>query len=132
MSQENVEVVRGAVEAYAREGLDASMRYYAPEVEWSTTDVAIERATYRGHDGVRRFFGSLDDEFNDLRFDVEDLIDAGETVILTLRVGGRGKTSGAPVELTTFYVCPVRDGMIYRVRTYPERAGALEAAGLSE
>jgi ketosteroid isomerase-like protein len=79
MSQENVEIVRRAVEAYAREGLDGSLRYYAPEIEWSTTDVAIERATYRGHDGLRRFFAMFDDLFNDLRFDVEDLIDAGET-----------------------------------------------------
>jgi hypothetical protein len=53
-------------------------------------------------------------------------------VILTLRVGGRGKASGAAVELTRFYVCSLRDGMIYRVRTYPERAGALEAAELEE
>ena len=112
--------------------LSGTTTYYAPEVEWSTTDVAIERATYRGHDGVRRFFGNVDNEFNDLSFDVEDLIDAGEAVVLTLRVGGRGKASGAPVELTGFYVCSLRDGMIYRVRTYPERAEALEAAGLRE
>ncbi len=100
MSEENVETVRRAVEAYEREGLNGWMRYYAPEIEWTTTDKSIERATYRGHDGVRRFFGSFDDEFDDLRFDVEELIDAGEQVVLTLRVGGRGKASGAPVEMT--------------------------------
>ena len=132
MSQENVEVVRRAVEAYEREGLDGSMRYYAPEVEWTTTDVAIERATYRGHDGVRRFFGTLDEQFDDLRFDVEELIDAGDQVIVTIRTGGRGRASGAPVDGTWSYVCSLRDGMIYRVRTYSERAEALEAAGLRE
>jgi ketosteroid isomerase-like protein len=132
MSQENVEIVRRAVEAYEHEGLNGSIRYYAPEIEWTTTDAAIERATYRGHDGVRRFFGNFDDEFDDLRFDVEELIDAGEQVVLSLRIGGRGKASGAPVEMPGFYVCSLRDGMIYRIRTYPERAAALEAAGLSE
>ena len=132
MAQENIEIVRRAVEAYAREGLDASMRFSTPEIEWSTTDAAMGEAFYRGHDGVRRFFASFDDEFDDLRFDVEDLLDAGEAVILTLRIGGRGKASGATVELTAFYVCSLRDGMIYRVRTYTERAEALKAAGLSE
>ena len=127
-----MEIVRRAVEAYEREGLDGSMRYYAPEIEWSTTDESIERATYRGHDGVRRFFGSFDDEFDDLRFDVEELIDAGEQVVLTLRVGGRGKASGAPVEGTMSVVCSLRDGMVYRVRNYAEKAQALEAAGLRE
>jgi ketosteroid isomerase-like protein len=104
----------------------------APEIEWSTTDPAIERATYHGHDGVRRFFGSFDDQCDDLRFDVEELIDAGDQVIVTIRIGGRGKASGAPVETTRSYVCSLRDGMIYRVRTYPARTEALEAAGLSE
>jgi ketosteroid isomerase-like protein len=132
MSQENVEIVRSAVEAYEHEGLDGSMRYYAPEIEWSTTDLSIERATYRGHDGVRRFFGSFDREFDDLRFDVEDLIDAGNQVIVTIRIGGRGKASGAPVERTWSYVCSLRDGMIYHVRTFTSQAEALEAAGLSE
>jgi uncharacterized protein len=132
MSEENVEVVRRAVEAYEHEGLDGSMRYYAPEIEWSTTDASIERATYRGHDGVRRFFGSFDREFDDLRFDVDELIDAGDQVIVTIRIGGRGRASGAPVDRTWSYVCSLRDGMIYRVRTYTERAEALEAAGLEE
>jgi hypothetical protein len=132
MSQENVEIVRCAVEAYEREGLDGSMRYYAPEIEWTTTAEAIDRATYRGHDGVRRLFGTFDDEFDDLRFDVEELIDAGDKVIATIRIGGRGRASGAPVDRTWSHVCSLRDGMIYRVRAYTERAEALEAAGLSE
>jgi ketosteroid isomerase-like protein len=131
MSEENVEIVRRAVEAYEREGLDGSMRYYDPEIEWSSTDESIE-PIYRGHDGVRRFFGSFAAEFDDLRYDVEELIDAGEQVIVTLRVGGRGKASGAPVEMPRSFVCSLRDGRINRVRTYRERAEALEAAGLSE
>ena len=101
MSEENVEIVRRAVEAFEREGLDGSLRHYDPEIEWSTTEGAsIEAATYRGHEGVRRYFGHLDDEFDDLRFEVQELIEAGDQVILTVRAGGRGKTSGAPVELT--------------------------------
>ena len=132
MSQENVEIVRRAVEAYEHEGLDGSIRYYAPEIEWSTSDAAIERVTYRGHDGLRRLFGNLDAEFDDLRFDVEELIDADDQVIVTIRIGGRGRASGAAVDRTWSFVCSVRDGMIYRVRAYTERAEAIEAAGLSE
>jgi ketosteroid isomerase-like protein len=132
MSEENVEIVRRAVEAYEREGLDGSMRYYAPEIEWTATPTAIDRATYRGHDGMRRLFGDFDDEFDDLRFDVEELIDASDQVIVTIRIGGRGRASGAPVDRTWSFVCSLRDGMIYRVRAYNERAEALEAAGLSE
>jgi ketosteroid isomerase-like protein len=52
MSRENVEIVRRAIEAYEHEGLDGSLRSYDPEIEWTSTDAYIERATYRGHEGA--------------------------------------------------------------------------------
>jgi hypothetical protein len=44
-------------EAYEREGLAGFLRYYDPEIEWTSTDAYIEAATYHGHDGVRRYAG---------------------------------------------------------------------------
>ncbi len=45
MSEENLEVVRRAIEAYGREGLDGVLGYYDPEIEWTSTsrDVGGER-----------------------------------------------------------------------------------------
>jgi ketosteroid isomerase-like protein len=96
MSQENVEIVRRAFEAYGREDFYGALRYYDPEVEWETTGAFIEPATYRGHDGVRRYLGSMDEEFEDLTIEPEELIDAGGQVISTVRISGRGKGSGRP------------------------------------
>jgi ketosteroid isomerase-like protein len=132
MSQENVEVVRRALEAYGREGLDGSLRYYHPEVELTSTAGYIEPATYCGHEGLRRYLGSMEEEFEDLRIEPVELIDAGEQVISSVRISGRGKASGAPVALTLISVGSLRDGMVYRVRNYPDMAAALEAAGLRE
>jgi ketosteroid isomerase-like protein len=67
MSQENVELVRRAFDAYEREGLDGLMCYLDPQVEWITTDAFLEAATYRGHEGVRRYLGAVIDEFDELR-----------------------------------------------------------------
>ncbi len=132
MSQENVEIVRRAFEAFEREGLDGYLRYLDPEIEWTPTGAWIEAATYRGHEGVRRYLGSIEAEFDDLRVEPVRLIDAGEQVISSVRISGRGKTSGASVELTLISVGRLRDGMAYRIRNYPDMAAALEAAGLSE
>ena len=132
MSEENVEIVRRAIEAYRREGLDGVLRYYDPEIEWTSTGDYIERATYRGHEGLRRYLGSMEGEFDDLRVEPVELIDAGERVISSVRFTGRGKASGAPVEMTLISVGSLRAGLIYRVRNYPDMASALEAAGRSE
>jgi uncharacterized protein len=132
MSQENVEIVRRAIEAYERDGLDGSLAYYDPEVEWTSTGAYIEPATYRGHEGVRRYLGMMEEEFDDLRIEPLELIDADEQVISSVRISGRGKASGAPVALTLISVGSLRDGLIYRMQNYPDKAAALEAAGLRE
>ena len=132
MSEEDVEIVRRAIEAYGRGGLDGMLRYYDPEIEWTTTAGYIEPATYRGHEGIRRYLGTVADEFDDLRIEPVELIDTGEQVIGSVRFTGRGKASGAPVEMTLISVSSLRDGLIYRVRNYPGMADALEAAGLPE
>jgi SnoaL-like protein len=69
MSEEGVEITRRAIEAYGPEGLDGVLRYYHPEVEWTSTEDYIERATYRGHEGLRRYFGTMEEQFNDLRIE---------------------------------------------------------------
>lgn len=132
MSEENLELVRRAIEAYGREGLDGVLGYYDPEIEWTSTGDYIERATYRGHDGLRRYLGTMEEEFKDLRIEPVELIDAGEQVISSVRFTGRGKASDAPVEMTLISVGSVRDGLIYRVRNYPDMPAAFEAAGLRQ
>jgi ketosteroid isomerase-like protein len=132
MSGENVEVVRRAFDAFEREGLDGLMCYLDPQVEWMTTGAFLEAATYRGHEGVRGYLGAMIDEFDDLRNTPEEFIDAGEQVVVMTRASGRGKLSGAPVELTMASVSLVRDGRIIRICNYRAKAEALKAAGLSE
>jgi ketosteroid isomerase-like protein len=131
MSQENVEIVRAAFEA-GRVGFAGVLPYLHPEIEWTTTGAFLEAATYRGHEGVLRYIGSMEAEFDDLRNEPEDFVDAGEEVVAVSRVSGRGKRSGAAVELTIASVSSLRDGKIVRIRNYVTRTEALEAAGLSE
>jgi ketosteroid isomerase-like protein len=103
-----------------------------PEIEWTTTDAWIKRATHRGHEGVRRCLGTTEAEYEDLRVEPVEVIDAGEQVVSSVRISSRGEGSGAPVELTLISVGWLRDGVAYRIRNYPDMAAALEAVGLSE
>jgi hypothetical protein len=132
MSQENVEIVRRAYDAYGRDGLDGLMRYLHPEIEWTTTGPFRESATYRGHEEVRRYLGARLDVFEDVPVEPQELIDAGARVVVVARMSGRGKQSGAPVERTLASVGSLRDGMLVRIRNYPTKAEALEAVGLWE
>jgi uncharacterized protein len=53
MSQENVEVVREAIEAFNRGDLEAALHRMHPDIEWQTLDAFPDAGTYRGREEVR-------------------------------------------------------------------------------
>jgi ketosteroid isomerase-like protein len=106
--------------------------YLDPEIVWTTTGTFVEPNTYAGHEGVRRYLRALADDLEDVHVEPEELIDAGEHVIVPARLTGRGRLSGAPVELKFALLCSLRGGKIVRIHNYWERAGDLEAVGLAE
>jgi ketosteroid isomerase-like protein len=78
VSQENVEVVRKALEAFEQGGLDATLPFYDREVTWEEAEDEPEAETYQGHDGLRALVGKWLVPFDDLRVEPEEFIDAGE------------------------------------------------------
>ena len=50
MSQENVEIVRSALEAFRQAGADAALSFYAPDLTWVVAEDEPEAATLHGHD----------------------------------------------------------------------------------
>jgi ketosteroid isomerase-like protein len=74
---------------------------------------------------------SMRDSFDEFQLVIEETIDAGDKVMLMAAVRGRGKESGAVVETPTFgWIWTLRGGKAVRVDVRPNRAEALEAAGL--
>ena len=61
----------------------------------------------------------------------EEYIDAGEKVIVVLRVKATGRGSGVGLERQDAIVYAMRDGMVVRMDYYNSKRQALEAAGLA-
>jgi ketosteroid isomerase-like protein len=134
MSQENVDTIREAVEAFNSGHMEDALARVHPEVEWTSADAFPDAQTYRGPEGVRQFFATWLDTFEGFRLHLERCDTAGDDlVIAALRVSGEGTESGVPVESPTFFqVVEFQDGQILRARMFPTEEDALEAAGLSE
>jgi ketosteroid isomerase-like protein len=133
MSQENVETIQRLVAAWIADDLDAYLAELDAEIEWyPSIEPGLEgKATvFRGHDDVRR---AWDDVVDETWYSPEEVIEAGDQVVVVLRWGGRGKGSGVGFEERgETWVFSVHDGKIMRVREYASKKEALEAAGLSE
>jgi ketosteroid isomerase-like protein len=134
MSQENVEVVKAAYEAFARGGLDRYMEQFADDVDYRTVEGAIDDVgPIHGKDAVRAWLQDWIDTFDEFFIEPVELIEAGEdTVVAVERYGGCAKLSRVETEQTQAVVLTLRDGKIVRGREYPNREEALEAAGLRE
>jgi ketosteroid isomerase-like protein len=136
MSEENVEIVRHGFEAFNRGGADsrASEMILAPDVVWEVAiGVGDFDGVYRGPEEVRRFWRTFMAELEDMRIEVDELVDCGDRVLAVTRAVGRGRHSGAVATGGTVYpVFTVRDGLIVRYQLFADREQALEAAGIEE
>ena len=133
MSQENVDLVRGAFQVLAAEGVEASLSFFAPECVWYTTDRWLDGSTYRGHDGIRRLDAAFAENFDDWRFEVRSVRDAHDRVVALTEMVGRIRGSGSSVsQALGFVVSDFRGGTMGSIRAFATWADALDAVGLSE
>jgi ketosteroid isomerase-like protein len=134
MSSENVEAVRGFIEASGRGDLDALMAALDPTVEWTPVESDPDFAVHRGHDDVRGWLVEWAEALPDMRWEADRILDAGgEVVVALVRAVGRGAVSGLDVETPAYgTVFTVRSGKIVRIEEYADRKQALEAVGLRE
>ena len=131
MSQENVEIVRRVFDAWRAGHVEAALAAYHPEVVYDAT-VLPEGNMYRGREGLVEAIRVWAGTWTDWRWEVEELIDAGDRVLAVTRQSGRGKGSGVDVVQQTFGIFSLRDRQIVHVTILLDRAKALEAVGLRE
>jgi ketosteroid isomerase-like protein len=134
MSQENVELVRRFVEASARGDFEAALALMRPDIEfWTRPEVPDLPASYVGHAGMRDFWGTLADSYTEsFRVELEELIDAGDYVVLAYRQSALVRASESRVDAHQFCVFRVQGGKLAEAWVYSNRGDALEAAGLRE
>ena len=87
--------------------------------------------TYAGLDGLRDAWLDWTAPWAAYRTEIERLIDAGDRVVVLVRDFGRRVGGAYEVAFSAATVWSVRDGKVVRAEFFPDRALALEAAGLN-
>jgi ketosteroid isomerase-like protein len=132
MSEENVEIVRGHIEAFRRGDPSGALSHLDPYVVWDASRIGLPGITVAyGHEEfsqtIRHYIGA----FEDYNYEAQRLTDLGSAAVLaTLTSEGRGKSSGVPVRQSFAALYTVIDGKIARVTFFASEEQALEAAGL--
>ncbi|MGH2761255.1 MAG: nuclear transport factor 2 family protein [Thermoleophilaceae bacterium] len=139
MSTENVELVRRLYADLASEGSgreferrltdEALSRFLDPGIEWiPLPDSLLAVNSYRGFEGVRRFWGEFVSTWETYRVEPLRFDDAGAHVAVIVHIVGR--THGLEVDETQSSLLTVRDGRVVRVQSFAGAEDARAAAGL--
>ncbi len=122
-------------EAYNREDLDACFMLYHPDCQ-STWDsrfpsVGIE-STIEGREERIRVQRRILDEWDELRFEPEAVIQFGDRLMSIGRMTATGLRSGAVVDTEWAATFTIRGGQVVHEDILMDHRAALAAAGLSD
>jgi ketosteroid isomerase-like protein len=131
MSQENVEIVRRAFEAYTRGDIAAVLAVVDPKVV-ITQPLELGGSVQHGHAGLLEAFGMWPEEWDDYRTRLLRTVDAGEQVVVIAEQRGRSRQTGIELDAHFAYVMTLRERKVVHFRLFAHEEDALEAAGLSE
>lgn len=129
MSQEHVELVRRAVEAWNTEGVEALVHFYTDDVIWYPFRESPENADgFHGHDGIRDVMGGWRDSFDEYRLPRRRCATTGSVLWLgeiSARMKGSGGLLKQPIGSVGW---DFRDGKIGRASFFSSWDSAIEAA----
>jgi ketosteroid isomerase-like protein len=131
MSQGNREWVNRVHAAFKAKDLDALVALHDPQCEISPLIAHMETGgSYRGLEGVRRFWDDIHGAFTDWLPVPEDAREFGDTLIVKLHFRGRGTGSGVRIDRPVWQAVKLQDGRAVWWAIFVSETEALEAVGV--
>jgi ketosteroid isomerase-like protein len=130
VAQENVDVVRTAVDAYNRGDLEALLGLTAPAFELDLSRAAGPMHGVYARTEVAAFWTEVRDSWESVRLEPHEFIEVGPHVVVpwTMHFSGR---DGIEVQARVTWVWTFHGQAIERLTMYQDRQDALEALGAS-
>jgi ketosteroid isomerase-like protein len=131
MSNENVDLIRRAYQAYASGDLATMLELVDPDLEWTYLDPILEHPipqVCHGRHELEQLLRSWAD--HGLRADLEEVAGSGELVMVGVRTPGVDAHYGRRGDDRAYSVFTVREGRIVALRDCCDRQEALQLAGI--
>lgn len=128
MSEENVERARGFYRHFNEFG-EPPWEQIAPDADFDASAI-VGFGVLRGRDAVRSALRDYAAAWEDWTMTPEEILDAGDRVLVTVRDGGRLRGTGDEFFNLFFHLLTFKSGKVVHWKTFIDRGKALEAAGL--
>ena len=131
MSEENVQIMRQAIEAWNRGDLDAWAEFLTDDIVWHPLAENTQTAPARGKEATVEFVRDWIGPWQSYTIEVRRFIDAGDNVVMLTTQTGRHE-SGTEVPIEMHAAGLIRDGKVAEMRWFLDERAAMEAAGIAE
>ncbi len=132
MSQENVALVEAIYAAFGAGDVPGVLSRMSPDIVWNEAEnfPYADRNPYLGPEAVLTgVFARIGEEWDGFTVVPEDLLDAGETVVVLGRYKGSYKATGRALDAQLVHVWRVEDGEVVRFQQYTD---TLQTARVTE
>jgi ketosteroid isomerase-like protein len=132
MSKETISTLKLGYEAFNRGDLSEATVFATPDVEWGSTGKfpGIE-GMHRGPEAIQEWMNTVRSAWEHFEVSLDAVLHDGDDLLVVAELlRGRGRGSGAEVEMRVFSAYWFAQGRIQRREAFTERNEPLEAAGL--
>jgi ketosteroid isomerase-like protein len=132
MPQQNADVVKSLYEAFAKGDVPTVLGAMDPAIEWNEAEnfPYADRNPYVGPQAVLEgVFMRLGGEWDGFSVAVEEVLDAGDTVVALGRYGGAYKKTGTRIHAQFAHVWRLRGGKVVKFQQYTDTLQATRAIG---
>lgn len=129
MSAQNVEAITRWWQGFGETGAP-DLDLLAPDVEIHDHDIP-DAGVLHGPEGFVKWMEEWGSAWADYQMEVEELIDAGDSVVTVIKMSATGSGSGIQLERQDASVSEFRDGKIVRIDYFNSKDQALASVGLA-
>jgi ketosteroid isomerase-like protein len=130
MPEENVEKALELVDRFNERDVEAIQALFTRDVEIVPTRAALEGTRYSGPTAAAQWLAAVDEAWMSITVEMDEARDLGDRVLGLGRIHGRGRASGARIDVESAALVEFRDGLIARFRIYTDVRAALADAEL--
>ena len=128
-----MQTVRRGFDAFGRGEFDESLEGLAPNFEFHPSGRFMDtQPVYQGREGMREFWRTFRDAWDDISIEIERIDDLGDRVLTLGTFHGRTGGTSAEVRAESGWIHTFEDGLVVRMRAFATWREAIEAADLSE
>jgi ketosteroid isomerase-like protein len=131
VSGAKAEIIRTVYDRWAEGDFRAGADLFDQHVLFVIRPEFPDSGAYHGPDGVVEYMHGFLEPWTRITITADEVIAAGDSVVVAVTQIGTGEGSGAATELRYFHVWTFRGTSVIRWESVRERAEALELVGLS-